>query len=93
MAGYDQSSETSVATQVSVLVTTTQLKPARPTRKRMIVRNNDGSNPIYINGEADATTSHFIVKAGESIELDTQGVVNAIATGATVVVHIWEEFN
>jgi hypothetical protein len=79
--------------QVSVLVTTTEVLAARPTRRRAIIRNNDATNPIYLNAGAAATTSHFIVKAGESVEIRTSAAVNGIATGGTVVTHVWDEFD
>lgn len=80
------------SSQVPVLITDTAVASANELRRRLIVRNNDSTNPIYI-APVTATTSHFLVKAGESIEIHYRGAVRAISTGGTVVVSVWEEYD
>ena len=91
MASYE-SSDQAAGSQVSVDTSTTVIKAANQSRRRMLIRNNDATNPVYLNS-GTATSSHFIVKAGESVEIRTKATVSGIATGAAVTVHVWEEFD
>jgi hypothetical protein len=56
-------------------------------RRRVIIVNNDPANPIYISyGNVPTVATGFPVLAGESITLETQKNLYAIATGAAVSV-------
>lgn len=88
-----EASDVMRGSQVSVDTSSTLILDARSTRRRVILRNNDGTNPVYITGDETATTSDFIVKAGESVELRTKDALRGIATGAAVTLHVMEEYD
>lgn len=92
MPGIYQTSDQAAASQVSVTTSDTAVAPANVARRRIVLRNNDATNPVYIS-HTTATTSHFFLKATESLEIRSQAAIRAIATGGTVVVSVWEEFD
>jgi hypothetical protein len=58
----------------------------------VIIRNTDGTNPVYIGGTTVTTSNGFILKAGESLPMvimghDADGLC-AVASGGTVVVAV-----
>lgn len=87
---------------VAVQTSTTVLVAGRDTRRSVTFYNDDGTNPVYIQGQTPeetddaaeaATTSHFKLKAGASITLTGTGAFSAIATGGAVNVYIMDEYD
>lgn len=81
-----------LGSQVSVAITSTALAIARPTRRRLVVENTDSTNPVYVQA-GTATSSHFRIAAGKSMEFRTAVALEAIAVGGTVVCSLWDEFD
>jgi hypothetical protein len=78
--------------QVTVTVASTQLLAANTKRKGALFVNHDAVNPVYLNYTGAATTGAGpIVFPKASIPITFKGVVNAIATGGSVVVGVIEE--
>ena len=79
---------------VAVATSSTPLLAARPgLRARVVLKNTDTANPVYINfANGTATTSDFPLLHGESVEMHGDGAVTAIATGGSVNVAILEEW-
>lgn len=84
---------TGAASRVSVATaSSTVIAAANTSRKSLLIRNRDTTNPIYVNvGGAAVVATHFQVPAGWAIEINATGIVEAIATGAAVIADVMEE--
>lgn len=81
-----------VSARVSVLITATALVAARAARRRLLVKNIDTVNPIYVGPATVTVANGMEVKAGESLALFTTAALQAIASGGTVATCVLEEF-
>ena len=81
-------------TTVSVLVTSTTVLAENAKRNLLILKNLDGTNPVYVSLDGDAAdTDDMELKAGEGIVLDAvvpTKEIRAIATGGTVKLYVSE---
>ena len=79
---------TAADTTVSVLVTSTTVLAANTRRNLLILKNLDGTNPVFVSLDGDAAdTDDLQLAAGEGIVLDVvvpTNEIRAIATGGTV---------
>lgn len=83
---------TGTASQVPVTVATTVVAAANASRREILIRNRDATNPIYVNlGGAAVVATHFLVPAGYSLATTYAGQIQAIATGGTVTADVLEE--
>lgn len=83
-----------IAVSQNALSTTAEVIAAsRPTRVRVIVRNQDASISVYV-GHSDAVTSSngFLLKAEESVSFYTTAALYAIAASGTPSVSVTEEY-
>ena len=71
--------------------TTLLTKSATAYRQRVILVNNDATNPVYVAYHTPATTSDMPVKAGQSLTLNSNATIYAISTGASVSVSLITE--
>lgn len=62
-----------------------QLVAARATRRSVTVRNEHATDSIRIGAGTVSGANGFLLKAGESISLDTVAAVNGIRAGASDV--------
>lgn len=83
-------------TQVTIPTTAggTTLIAARNGRSRVIVKNHDTTNAIYLGGAADTVTatSGLTILAGESVALETQAGLKALSASGSIIVGVVEEF-
>lgn len=70
----------------------TAIAAARATRRSVTVRNLDGATSIYV-GAGTITSANFLLKAGESINLDTVAAVKALSASGSVNVGIIETYD
>ena len=70
-----------------------QLVPARETRRSVLIRNLDSSNSAYI-GRATVTSSNgMLLKAGESVSVDTTAAINCIRATSDVALAYLETYD
>lgn len=82
--------------QVSIGTTAggTTLIAARNGRTRVIIKNHDTTNAIYLGEASDtvsATTGRTLL-AGESEAFETQAGLKALSASGTIIVSVVEEF-
>ena len=70
-----------------------QLVAARATRRSVTVRNTDAANSCYVGAGAITTATGFLLKAGESISLDTTAAVNCLRATADVTLCYVETYD
>lgn len=87
-------SQQALGSQVSVPTSAggIALVAANPSRRRVVIKNDDTANPIYVQS-GTPTTSHFKIAAAASMSFYTKAALSAISTGGTVVVSVWEEYD
>jgi hypothetical protein len=73
------------AGQATAGVASGVLVAARPTRRSVTVRNTHASESCYIGTGTVSAANGFLLKAGESISIDTVVVINCIRAGSTDV--------
>ena len=79
--------------QVTTSTTAATLAAARATRRSVLVKNIDATITIYI-GAATVTAANGVpLKPGESVVLNTTGLIQAIAASGTPVVAYFEEYD
>lgn len=92
MALFETSEQVNVG-NVSVDTSSTTIIAANANRRRLFLKNNDGTNPVYIKNDAVATTSHYMLGPGDSVLLENKSQWRGIATGAACVVSYLEEYD
>lgn len=79
--------------QITAGAASGQLVPARETRRSVLIRNLDSSNSAYI-GRATVTSSNgMLLKAGESVSVDTTAAINCIRATSDVVLAYLETYD
>lgn len=66
---------------------------ARAARRSVLIRNTDGANSAYVGGGVVSSITGFLLKAGESITIETTAAVNAIRATADVVLAYMEVYD
>lgn len=81
------------ASQNALSTSSEVIAPARAGRKRVIVRNNDGSIVIYVGTTtAVSALNGFAIGPGVREEFDYKGDLWAIAASGTPTISIAEEY-
>jgi hypothetical protein len=62
-----------------------EVVPARPTRRSVTVRNIHATESCYLGAGTVATDAGFLLKAQESISIDTIVAINGIRAGSVDV--------
>jgi hypothetical protein len=62
-----------------------QIVGARDTRRSVTVRNTHGTDSCYIGQSGVSSSNGFLLKAGESISIDSTAAVHGIRAGSTNV--------
>lgn len=79
--------------QVATSTTAATLFIARATRVGCLVRNLDTTISVYIGKTTVTAGNGMVLKAGESVVLSTQELVQVIAASGTPTVAIADEYN
>jgi hypothetical protein len=66
---------------------------ARATRRSVLIRNTDTSNSAYVGTGAVSAANGFLLKAGESITIETTAAINCIRAAADVVLAFMEVYD
>lgn len=75
--------------QVTAGAASGQLVAARSTRRSVLIRNLDSSNSVYIGRGTVTSSNGMLLKAGESVSIDTTAAINCIrATGDVVIAYL-----
>lgn len=79
--------------QVATSTSAATLVIARPTRVGCLVKNTDATITVYI-GKATVTSANGMpLKAGESVVVTAQTLIQVIAASGTPTVAVFDEFN
>jgi hypothetical protein len=79
--------------QVTAGAASAQVVAARATRRAVLIRNTDAANSAYVGGGAVTSGNGFLLKAGESVTIETTAAVNAIRATADVVLAYVETYD
>lgn len=79
--------------QVTAGAASAQVVAARATRRAVLIRNLDAANSAYVGGGTVTSGNGFLLKAGESISIETTAAVNAIRATADVLLAYVETFD
>lgn len=71
--------------QVTAGSASAALVAVNPTRRSVVIRNTDGANSAYIGTGTVSSGNGFLLKAGESLSLDTTAAINCIRDSSDVV--------
>ena len=84
------------ANQATGQVTATTLAAtmviARATRKSVLIRNTDAAISVYIGPATVSAVNGMLLKAGESVPVDTTALIQVIAASGTPVVAYYETY-
>lgn len=69
------------------------LVAARATRRSVVIRNQDAANSAYIGAGAVTSGNGLLLKAGESISIDTTAAINCIRATDNVVLGFMETYD
>ena len=82
------------ANQATGQVTATTLAAtmviARATRKSVLIRNTDAAISVYIGPATVSAVNGMLLKAGESVPVDTTALIQVIAASGTPVVSYYD---
>ena len=79
--------------QVTATSTSGAVVAARATRRSVLIRNTDASNSAYVGTGTVTAGNGFLLKAGESISIETVAVVNCLRATADVVLAYMEVYD
>lgn len=79
--------------QVTAGVASAQVVAARATRRAVLIRNTDAANSAYVGTGVVTSGNGFLLKAGESISIETTAAVNAIRATADVLLAYLETYD
>lgn len=79
--------------QVTAGVASAQLVAARATRRSVLIRNTDATNSAYIGAGTVTSGNGFLLKAGESVSIDTTAAINCIRDTADVALAVFETYD
>ena len=65
---------------------------ARATRKSVLIRNTDAAISVYIGPATVSAVNGMLLKAGESVPVDTTALIQVIAASGTPVVAYYETY-
>lgn len=85
---------TSAAFTVSVetvAVTSGELIANNEDRMSVIITNRDGTNSIFIDSGVATVAGSYEIAAGESLTLNCESQINAIASVENTSIHVLEE--
>ena len=91
--GGPKGGATVAAGQVQLSTTSGTVRAARPGRKSITIRNMDSSISVYIGAGTVSSSNGFLLKAGESVSVDTTAAVNGIAASGTPSVCFLETYD
>lgn len=69
------------------------LAVARPTRRSILIRNNDAAINVYVGPATVSSTNGVLIKPGEAVALSYVGLIQVIAASATPSVSIADEYD
>lgn len=79
---------------VTLTGTSTEIVPARATRRSILIRNLHATESCYVGTAPAAAATDMLLKAGESVPLSTVEAIAGIRAGSTSVdVAFWEEYD
>ena len=83
-----------IATSTNALsITAEKIADVRPSRHRIVIRNNDGAIVVYVGPTSSvSSTVGFAIGAGVREEFDYSGELWAIAASGTPSIAIAEEY-
>lgn len=85
---------TSFATSQSSLTTSaSSVSAARPTRRSVLIRNIDATISVYVGVSGVTSSTGLLLKAGESVTINTVAAVFAVAASGTPTVATLEEID
>lgn len=84
--GADRSANITTA-QATLSTTAAEVLPASLVRRSVLLRNTDASISIYVGVLGVTSSTGFVVKAGETLSLNTRAAIYAVAASGTPVVH------
>lgn len=79
--------------QVTAGVTASTLVAARPTRRSVTIRNMDATISVYIGAATVSATNGFLLKANESVNVDSTALIQVIAASGTPIVAYLESYD
>lgn len=79
--------------QVTAAAASGVLVASRATRRSVAVRNQDATNSAYIGTGTVTSANGFLLKAGESISIDTVAALNCIRDTADVALGVVEIYD
>jgi hypothetical protein len=79
--------------QVTAATASGALVAARATRRSVTIRNQDTTNSAYIGAGTVTSGNGFLLKAGESIAIDTVAAINCIRATADVALAYFETYD
>jgi hypothetical protein len=79
--------------QVTAGAASGALVGARVTRRSVTIRNQDAANSVYIGAGTVTSGNGLLLKAGESISIDTTAAINCIRATADVAVGYFETYD
>lgn len=79
--------------QVTAGAVSAQVVAARATRRAVLIRNTDAANSAYVGGGTVTSANGFLLKASESITIETTAAVNAIRATADVLLAYVETYD
>lgn len=72
--------------QATLSTAASQVVALSTTRRSIVIRNNDASISIYVGVTGVTSSTGVLVKAGESISINTTAAIFAVAASATPTV-------
>lgn len=81
------------AGQVTAGAAAATLVIARATRSSVLIRNTDAANSVYIGPATVTALNGMVLRAGESVAIDTQGLIQVIAPAGAPVVAFYDTYN
>jgi hypothetical protein len=79
--------------QVTASTTAATLIAARTTRRSVLVRNLDSTISVYVGPATVTSANGMLLKAGESVPLDTRALIQVIAASGSPVVAFYEVYD
>ena len=76
--------------QVTATTSAATMVIARATRKSVLIRNTDAAISVYIGPATVSAVNGMLLKAGESVPVDTTALIQVIAASGTPVVSYYD---
>jgi pyridoxine/pyridoxamine 5'-phosphate oxidase len=82
-----------VSTRTAASTAAATLVAARPTRRRVVIKNLDATITVYVGPATVTAANGMELKAGESLVLTWVGLIQVIAASGTPAVHTCDEWD